>query len=275
MTDLIALMAAPFAACVVLVGIHAYLGMHVIRRGVIFVDLALAQFSALGAAFGLILGHELETSAGHFAGGAFALAGAVFFALIRPRHREMPQEAIIGVAYAAASAATILVLDRAPHGAEHTKHLLVGSILWVDWAVVGKLALSYTVLGGVLWRFHDRIMTVSTGTEAARAAGLSPVGWDLLFYGIFAMVVTSSVQVAGVLLVFSFLIVPTLFAVLVTKGVGRRLVAAWTFGVLVTMIGCLISYIFDLPTGAAVVCSFGAALAAAAPIAGARAASRG
>jgi zinc/manganese transport system permease protein len=187
----------------------------------------------------------------------------------------MPQEAIIGVAYAVASAATILVLDRAPHGAEHTKHLLVGSILWVDWAVVGKLALSYAVLGGVLWRFHDRIMTVSTGTKAAGAAGLSPVRWDLLFYGIFAMVVTSSVQVAGVLLVFSFLIVPTLFAVLVAEGVGRRLVAAWTFGVLVTMIGCLISYVFDLPTGAAVVCSFGAALVVAALVAGARAASRG
>jgi zinc/manganese transport system permease protein len=251
-------MAAPFAACVVLVGIHAYLGMHVIRRGVIFVDLALAQFSAFGAAFGLVLGHELESAAGHVFGGAFALLGAVFFALVRPRHREMPQEAIIGVAYAVASAATILVLDRAPHGAEHTKHLLVGSILWVNWEVVGKLALSYSILGSILWRFHSRIMTVS---EGGGSAGLSPIGWDLLFYGIFALVVTSSVQVAGVLLVFTFLIVPTLFALLVVGGVGRRLVTAWAFGVVVTMVGCLISYTFDLPTGAAVVCSFGAALA--------------
>jgi zinc/manganese transport system permease protein len=265
-SDFVLFMAAPVAACVVLVGIHAYLGMHVVARGIIFVDLALAQISALGAAVGVIIGHELHGVGGYLVSLAFALTGGAIFALTRNRGREIPQEAIIGVTYAVAAAATLLVLDRAPHGAEHTKDLLLGSILWVSWDQVWKMAVVYGVLGGVLWRFHDRLELISRHPAVAREAGLSLRGWDMLFYSVFAVVVTSSVRIAGVLLVFSFLIVPTLFVLLVMPSGSGRLVVAWLFGIAVSVIGCVVSYTLDLPTGATVVCAFGLGLLASAGV---------
>jgi zinc/manganese transport system permease protein len=266
-SDFLGLMAAPLAACVVLVGIHAYLGTHVIARGVIFVDLALAQVSALGAAIGLIAGYDLDSATGYLVSLGFALLGAAVLAASRTRSRQIPQEAVIGVAYAVASAMTLLVLDRAPHGGEHIKSLLLGSILWTGWDQVLKMAVTYATLGLVLWRSHERLHAISVaaghGTARDRRALL---GWDLVFYGIFAVVVTSSVRVAGVLLVFTFLIVPTLFGLLVAGTPRRRLIVAWIFGVVVSLVGCAVSYALDMPTGATVICAFGAAILAVALI---------
>ncbi len=260
MTELVQLMAAPFAASVVLVLIHAYLGGHVLGRGVIFVDLAMAQFAALGAAAGLIFGFELESGPAYLLGLVSSMVAAGLFALSRQHLRRVPQEAIIGIAYVFASSAALLIATRSPHGADHVKHILVGSILWVSWSDLLKTALLYSVLGFLLWRLHPRLRLVSLDPAGARAAGMNLFAWDFVFYTVFALVVTSSVRIAGVLLVFSILIVPSVFAALVSGNRGGRLTVAWAFGIVVSLIGMLLSYWLDLPTGATVVVVFGLAL---------------
>jgi len=258
--EILRLMGAPFVASVVLVLIHAYLGGHVLRRGVIFVDLAMAQFAAVGAAAGLLFGFEHSTGAGYAMGLGAALVAAALFSLSRRSIRAVPQEAIIGIAYVVASSAVIIIADRVPHGAEHIKHSLVGNILWVGWRDVLKTAIIYGLLGFVLRAAHAKLVLVSGDPETARARGLSIFRWDFLFYAVFAVVVTSSVQIAGVLLVFTLLIVPPVFALLLGFREAWRLPVAWSFGILMCLAGMIASYRFDLPTGAAVVVVFGVAL---------------
>ena len=258
--EIIHLMGAPFAASVVLVLIHAYLGGHVLRRGVIFVDLAMAQFAAMGAAAGLLFGFEHATTAGYAMGLGAALVAAALFSWARRSISVVPQEAIIGIAYVVASSAVIIISDHVPHGAEHIKHSLVGNILWVGWGDVLKTAIIYGVLGLVLRAGHANLALVSRDPQAARERGLSLFRWDFLFYAVFAFVVTSSVQIAGVLLVFTLLIVPPVFVLLAGVVESRRLAVAWTFGIVTSLVGMLLSYHFDLPTGATVVVAFGIVL---------------
>ncbi len=254
--ELVSMMAAPFAASVVLVLIHSYLGGHVLKRGVIFVDLAMAQFAAMGAALGLLFGFELESLPSYFLGLASALAAAGMFAAARRSIHRVPQEAIIGIAYVASSAAAILIADRAPHGAEHIKQILIGSILWVSWSEVLKTMLIYGALGLLLRWGHSRLVLVSENPDKAAAKGLNLFGWDFFFYFIFAFVVTSSVRIAGVLLVFSILIVPSVFAALIGVTGRLRLPVAWSFGIVMSLVGMMMSYYMDLPTGATVVLVF-------------------
>jgi zinc/manganese transport system permease protein len=260
MSDLVSLMAAPFIACLVLAGIHAYLGIHVLARGVIFVDLALAQIAALGAAVGVLFGVELASQASYGVAIAFACVGAGVFSLTRSRKEHVSQEAVIGIAYAVASAATVLVLDRSPHGAEQIKTLFVGSILWVTWKKVLWTAVLYAVLGVFHWVLRRRFLTVSFEPDTARAQGWHIRWWDFIFYVAFGLVVTSSVQIAGVLLVFCFLVVPAVAASLLADGLRSRMRIGWGFGAAVSAAGCVISYVGDLPTGATVVCTFAVAL---------------
>ncbi len=259
--EMIHLMAAPFAACIVLVMIHSYLGGHVLKRGVIFVDLAMAQFAAMGAALGVLLGYDHDSLPGYAIGLASALIAAGLFASARKRIPSVvPQEAIIGIAYVAASSAAILIADRVPHGAEHLKHMLIGSVLWVSWGEVAKTALIYSVLGLFLWKAHPRLNMVSNNPAAARASGVNIFLWDFVFYAVFAAVVTSSVRIAGVLLVFTLLIVPSVFAALTGREGRQRLPVACGFGIAVSLAGILISYWLDFPTGATIVVVFGIAI---------------
>ena len=263
MSDLISLMGWPAAACLVLVTIHSYLGMHVLARGVIFVDLALAQIAALGSTIALLMGHDLHsTSAWLWSLGA-TFAGAAVFALSRVRYKGVPQEAIIGVTYAVASSAAILAVNRAPHGAEHIKALLVGAILWVTPEQVLKTALIYAAVGIFHWIYRKRFLLISQDHDLAEAKGVNVRWWDFLFYASFGFVVTSSVQIAGVLLVFSFLIVPAIVGVIFGTSAQARLLIGWSFGWVISILGCIISYQADLPTGATVVCTFGIGLVAA------------
>lgn len=263
MSELLSVMWLPFAACLVLVTIHAYLGMHVLARGVIFVDLALAQIAALGSTIAVLIGYDLHSNAAYLLSLVATFLGALVFALSRVRFRGVPQEAIIGVTYAVASSAAILAVDQAPHGAEHIKTLLVGSILWVTPAQVLKAAVIYSVVGLFHWRFRDRFFAISLDPEGAAERGVRVRLWDFLFYASFGFVVTSSVEIAGVLLVFSFLIVPAIIGILFADSLRGRLFYGWTVGWAVSVLGCLLSYVGDLPTGATVVCTFGAALACA------------
>jgi len=260
MKEMITLMAAPFAACVVLVGIHAYLGMHVIQRKVIFVDLALAQLAALGATLGFLLGAGHDGPGTYMFSLGFAMVGAAIFSLTRMRHERIPQEAIIGIVYAVALATAILVADRAPEGAEHIKESLVGAILWVSWPTIGKTALIYATVGALHFVFRKRFFQISFHPQEAFREGRMVRLWDFLFYLTFAFVITSSVAIAGVLLVFSFLVIPAVIASMFAERIGARLAIGWTTGIAACLIGLAGSYRMDMPSGPAVVASLGGAL---------------
>jgi zinc/manganese transport system permease protein len=262
LADLLALLWAPFLMCLVLTGIHAYLGIHVIAREVVFVDIAMAQIAALGATLGFLAGFEIHSAASYGFGVGATVLGALVLALTRSRERRVSQEAVIGVVYAVSAGAAVLLLDRAPHGAEHLRAMLVGSILTTAPSDVLRVGLLYTVIGLLHWFCRAPFLLISVDPARAWAQGLRVRLWDFVFYASFGLVVTSSVRIAGVLLVFSYLIVPALAAMALGGPLGRRLAFGWAFGAAVSVAGVAGSAAFDLPTGATVVCAFGAALVA-------------
>jgi zinc/manganese transport system permease protein len=261
-TDLVSLMWMPFLMCLVLTGIHAYLGFHVLAREVVFVDIALAQIAALGATAAFLFGFELQTWESYAAGLGFTILGALVLAVTRSRTRRVSHEAVIGVVYAVSSAGAVLLADRSPHGAEHLRGMLVGSILSVSGSEVLKVAILYAAIGLFHWLCRRPFFLISTDPEAAYRGGWRVRGWDFLFYASFGVVVASSVRIAGVLLVFSYLIVPALAGVLLGGRIGARLAIGWAFGTGVSVIAMIASAALDLPTGATVVCAFGLSLLA-------------
>ncbi|MBI5507776.1 MAG: metal ABC transporter permease [Deltaproteobacteria bacterium] len=256
----LSLLAMPLVACLILVGILAYLGIHVLARGVVFVDLALAQVAALGTTVAFLTGHRLDGAVAYSYSLGFTFGAAGLFALSRRLRARVPQEAMIGVAYVVAAAAAIVFVDKAPHGAEHLKYILVGNILWVSAAEVLLLAVVCSAVGVFHFVFRNQLLALSFDRDVADARTLRAVAWDLAFYASFGVVITTSVQLAGVLLVFACLIVPAVFAALFATRVAWRLVLSWALGFLVAVTGILASYFLDLPTGAAVVATFGLAL---------------
>ncbi len=262
--DTLQFLLAPFAASLILTGIHAYLGVHVVERGVIFVDLSLAQIAALGASVAILLPGTDGDPHGpsvYWISLAFTFIGAAVFSTIRSRRARIPQEAIIGIAYAVASAASILAMSKATSESEHLKDMLVGNILAVSWPEVLHTALLYLAVGAFHFVFRRRFLALS----AAHHRGVPPEienarFWDFLFYASFGFVVTSSVAIAGVLLVFCYLIVPSVAAMLYAERIGPRLAIGWSMGTIVSALGIYLSVWLDLPTGATMVCTFGIVL---------------
>jgi len=262
-TSMLAFLAAPFLASLILTGIHAYLGVHVVERGVIFVDLSLAQIAALGATIALLTpfsNGDPHSSYVYWISLLFTFIGAAVFSTIRGHRARIPQEAIIGICYAVASAAAILAMSKSTSESEHLKDMLVGNILAVSWQEVGKTALLYGAIGVFHFMFREKFLAISIDPAGATARGISIRLWDFLFYASFGFVVTSSVSIAGVLLVFCYLIVPSVGAMLYAESIGRRLAIGWTMGTVVSALGVYLSLLLDLPTGATIVCTFGLAL---------------
>ena len=262
-TSMLAFLAAPFVASLILTGIHAYLGVHVVERGVIFVDLSLAQIAAFGATLALLLpitGNDPHAPVVYWISLAFTFLGAFVFSTIRSKRARIPQEAIIGICYAVASAAAILAMSKATSESEHLKDMLVGNILAVSWPEVGKTAALYAAIGLFHYVFRKKFLAISMDHKRAEDQGVNVKFWDFLFYASFGFVVTSSVAIAGVLLVFCYLIVPSVAAMLYADSIGRRLAIGWSMGTLVSGLGVYLSLKLDLPTGATIVCTFGLVL---------------
>ena len=253
-------LAAPIAASLIIAGIHAYLGLHVVERGVIFVDLSLAQIASLGAAIAVWQGHDPHDPAIYWMSLLFTLIGAFVFAMIKGHEANIPQEAIIGISYAVASAAVIITMSQSTGEAEHLKDMLVGNILSVQWPEVWLTGAIYVAIGVFHFLFRKRFLEISTDGKGAAARGVPVRLWDFLFYASFGLVVTRSVSIAGVLLVFCYLIVPSVGAMLWASRIGSRLAIGWVMGVFVSMLGMYFSVEFDLPTGATIVCTFGLVL---------------
>ncbi len=260
MLDVIGFLAAPFAACLVLVGILGYLGLHVLLRQVIFVDLALAQIAALGAVVAFYFGHEPGSWGSFGFSLSAAVIGAAVFAGSRMRRERVPQEAIIGISYVIASAATILVADRAPEGAEHIKELLAGAIIWVTWPTVVKVLAVCAAVGASHWLFRRQFALISERPAEAFEAGMRVRWWDFLFYVTFGLVITLSVEIAGVLMVFAYLVAPAIIALASADRWPARIALAWLVGLVASALGLLASYRWDLPSGPAIVCLLGALL---------------
>lgn len=265
LTQVVDFLAAPFVASLILTGIHSYLGVHVVERGVIFVDLSLAQIAALGATIAILLpfsGGDPHAPSVYWVSLLFTFIGAAIFSMIRGKRARIPQEAIIGISYAVASAAAILAMSKSTSESEHLKDMLVGNIIAVSWHDVTKTALLYGAIGLFHYIFRKPFLAISLNHDTDEVGGLNVRWWDFLFYASFGFVVTSSVAIAGVLLVFCYLIVPSVAAMLFADTIGKRLAIGWTMGTVVSALGVYLSLILDLPTGATIVCTFGLVLVA-------------
>jgi zinc/manganese transport system permease protein len=258
--EILPFLLAPFVASLILTGIHAYLGVHVVERGVIFVDLALAQIAALGATVAIVVGMDPHGRGSYWISLGFTFLGAAIFALARTRRGHIPQEAFIGIAYAVASATAILLMSKATGETEHLKDMLVGNILAVSWAEVRKTAILYGAVGIFHYIFRKKFLLISMHHDDAEKLNFNVKFWDFLFYASFGFVVTSSVAIAGVLLVFCYLIVPSVGAMLFADRIGPRLAIGWTMGTLVSALGVILSVKIDTPTGATIVVTFGGVL---------------
>lgn len=259
MNESLLFLAAPFAMCLLLVGIHCYLGLHVLARGVVFVDLSLAQIASLGACASLLfapkviqelapgLASEIDTKTQYFFSLAATLIASAFFAYVKRLNRVVSQEAIIGIAYAFSTGAVILVLDGLPHGTEHLKEALIGQILWVGWPEVFWTLVIYLFVGILHWIFKAQFFQSSFNDQP------TPWIWDFLFYALFGVVISSSTSVAGVLVVFSSLIVPAVLGCLFFTSFRSRLMFGWAIGSVVSLIGMGLSFKLDLPVGATLV----------------------
>ncbi len=257
MLEMLSFMAAPFAACLVLVGIHAYFGIHIIERRVLFVDLAVAQFAALGAVVGFALGHHPGSLGSTLFAMGFATLAAGIFAITRMRYERLPQEAIIGITFVVASAAAILVADKAPEGAEHIKETLAGSLLWVTWPTVIKDLIIYSAVGLFHWLLRRRFLLISFDPDEAFRRGWNIRWWDFLFYLSFGIIITFSVEIGGILMVFSYLVIPACIAILLSADMKTRLLLGWGIGWLGSALGLVGSYVWDFPTGPAIVVVLG------------------
>lgn len=247
-------------ASLVLAGIHAYLGFHIVRRGVIFVDLALAQMAALGVALSLLLNvHESEALTYLLALG-MTFVGAASFAWLRGRERNAPLEAFIGIVFATAQACVFLVLEKSPSGPEHLKETLAGSLFTVDPRHVLNTAILYAVIGAAHFLLRKPFFEITNDPRGAAAHGRKLFWWDLAFYAMFGFVVTSSVQIAGVLLVFGFLVIPAVAGLMATPRPGAALAIGWAFGFLGSLLGLLGSVQFDLPAAPSILVSLTALL---------------
>jgi zinc/manganese transport system permease protein len=252
----------PIVACVLLPWLLVYLGLHVVQRGIIFIDIAMAQMASLGICVAVLLRLDLDSYATFAIALAFTLAGAAIFSFTGKHGSQVPQEAVIGIAYVVSAAAAVLLLSRAAEGDEEIKNMLVGNILLVTPEDVWKCFGLFALVGTFHLVLRKRFLLVSFDRNRAFEDGLSVRWWDFLFYASFGFVVTSFVRIAGVLLVFSYLIVPAVCGINLAGTFVRRLLIGWLIALIGGVAGLFLSFWFDLPSGAAIVCTFGALLIA-------------
>lgn len=261
MSDALSLLFYPLLAALLLTGIHTYLGIHILARNVVFVDLALAQLSALGATVAFMRGYAPQSGTAYAYALGFTIAGAAVLSFTRAWTGRLSQETFIGILYVVSAAAAFLLIDQAPQGAEHIKNLLVGNILTVESGDLIRLVGIYGTIGAFHLLLARKFLRVSLNPEAAERDGMRVWAWDFAFYISFGIVVTSSVAIAGVLLVFSFLIIPAAIGFLFGQGIVSRLAVGWAVGSAASVVGLAVSYAADAPTGASLVCTFGGFLA--------------
>jgi zinc/manganese transport system permease protein len=260
MLEALQIMLWPLIACLLLPGLLVYLGLHIVEREIIFVDLALAQVAALGTCVGILLHYEAASWPSYLLSLGFTFLGAGIFTLTRVKHHRVPQEALIGIVYVVTAALGILLLSRSPEGNEELRRTLIGDVLLVTPQQVLRTFALYVAIAAVHVVWRKKFLSISFAPARAAAEGISIRWWDFVFYALFGWVVTSFVQIGGVLLVFSFLIVPAICANFLAVSLRARMTLGWITATVASVAGLYGSYRLDLPTGAAIVCTLGATL---------------
>ena len=250
----------PIVACVLLPWLLVYLGLHVVQRGIIFIDIAMAQMASLGICLAVLLHMDLQSPKTFAIGLGFTLVGAAVFSVTGKRTSQIPQEAVIGISYVVAAAAAVLLLSRAAEGDSEIKNMLVGNILLVTPQEVWKCFALFVAVGLLHFVLRKNFLLVSFDRDGAYAKGLRVRWWDFLFYAAFGLVVTIFVRIAGVLLVFSYLIAPAVCGINLADTLGRRLLIGWIIALIGGIAGLFLSFWWDLPSGAAIVFTFGVLL---------------
>lgn len=240
-------------AALILAGIHSYLGFHVVSRGVIFVDISMAQAAAFGGVIAVVMGVHEHALYSYIISLLFTLGAAALISISKTKDNRIPQEAFIGIIYAAFAAGIMLVLSGQPGGTEELEHMLSGSLLTVEWHDIIFTAILYGLVGVFHWVFRGRFFRLSEDRQGAINDGWAVGRWDFLFYATFGLVVTSSVHIAGVLLVFSFLIIPPVIALLISKSKGMRLALGWIVAFIGSILGIALSIKADLPAGPSII----------------------
>ncbi len=260
MTDFLQLdfLRLALVGCLLLSVTLGYLGIHVIQRRIVFVDLALAQISTVGIALAFLLDANPTVLSV-----VFTLGGAALLS-IRTRNPRVPQEAIMGIVYAVASAVAILLISKTPHGEADVLKIFFGDVLGVTRNQLLATGAVFAAVAALHFAFRRRFLLVTLEPERAAAEGVSIRLWDFLFYLSIGIVIALAIRIGGVLLVFSYLVIPPVAAFLLTRSVGRVFAIAETLGIVASFLGLYLSYRLDLPTGTTVVVTLGGLLVLAA-----------
>lgn len=259
MGDFITFMGAPIAACILLTLIYTYFGCHVLKREIIFIDLSLAQLAALGTTVAFVLHLELDSPESIAISILFILAGSIFFSFTRIHNTKIPQEAIIGIVYVVSASVALLLASQMPHGAEHLKTILNGSILWINWDGVLQIFCVTIIVGGLHWIMRTQILEQSEKYKNSDRRNSWDGVWEFIFYFTLGLVIVFSVKTAGIFLIFTFLIIPAVCGALFSQSIVKQFIIGSVLGILISLAGLFASFFLDLPTGATLVCAFGIA----------------
>jgi zinc/manganese transport system permease protein len=260
MSEILSLMKWPLIASLALPWLLVYLGLHIVQRGVIFVDLALAQTAAFGTCMAMVVGYDVHDWQSYAFSLGFTFVGAVVLTFTRSRNQRVPQEALIGIVYVVAAAASILALSKSAGGKEELQRSLVGELLVVPPSEVVKTFGLFVAVGIAHFFFRKKFMAISLNAEQAAASGLNVRWWDFVFYMLFGLVVTSFVHIGGVLLIFSYLVIPAVCASYLARSIGVRFAVGWGIATVSSVVSLFVTAKVDLPIGAAMVCVLGVAL---------------
>jgi zinc/manganese transport system permease protein len=260
MAELLSLMKWPLIASLILPWLLVYLGLHIVQRGVIFVDLALAQTAAFGTCMSMVVGYDVHDWQSYAFSLGFTFVGAVVLTFTRSRDQRVPQEALIGIVYVVAAAAALLAVSKSAGGKEELQRSLVGELLVVPPSVVMKTFGLVVGVGIVHFLFRKKFLAISADADRAAAEGLNVRWWDFVFYMLFGLVVTSFVHIGGVLLVFTYLVVPAVCSTYLVSSIGAKFAVGWCIATLSSVVSLAITAKEDLPIGAAIVCALGVAL---------------
>ena len=261
-------MFAPFIACLILIIIMVYFGIHVIEREIIFIDIALAQIAALGSAVSLVLemfniGHQhhvQEHDSRTFMAYLFCLIAAGIFTLLKNKQLKIPLEAIIGIAYAVATTSAVIILDKGAGSDVHVHDMLAGTILWISWHQVMRLFIVVLVIGGFHYFFREKFKALTLNYQGKETNIKYPGLWDFIFYLTFGIVIVEAVFVGGVLTIFGFLIIPSSISVLFATRWSERILIGLAVGGIATILGLYLSWVMDIPCSPAIILFLAACL---------------
>jgi zinc/manganese transport system permease protein len=261
-------MLAPFVACILLILIMVYFGIHVIKREIIFIDIALAQIAALGSAVSLVLqdlnivhqGHGGEHDSRTFMAYLFCTLAAGIFTLLKDKHIKIPLEAIIGIAFAVSATGAVIILDIGAGGDVHIHDMLAGAILWVSWPQNLRFLFVVVIVASFHYIFRHKFLALTkhylTGATVVSHAKL----WDFLFYFSFGVVIVEAVNLGGILTIFAFLIIPASISALFAKNWSSRIVIGLCVGGIATILGLYLSWIMDIPSSPTIILFLGICL---------------